>query len=303
MSSDTEKRKVILLVVGGVLLAILVCIYAFWKLFGSSPEVPIRDQVTVFPASETASNTLMINDANDVPSSVPNQLPVNTATDTPSDIQPSTEQESDWRDEVIEYSYDNSSSFSNNPLASDVTAPTPVDVPEISPVPYSPPPSYVTPRRIYNPSQFYTKFPELSENNFSDCGEVEVPTTQGEINSLISTLAEKAEVICLGKAIANNCSGARAKVFSIYTSGYLYVAERNDGVCGIGSSVDNDKVTLCSVEATMNDSTNEQKSLAEWQKIFKDEPGQTIADVFTNILAAPVVSIEGPGSDCQVSIL
>lgn len=302
MSQETENRKVIALVIVAIVIAILMCVYVFWLLFGGSEqEGPAQEQVTTFPDSEQVQEIVLLDDEDETTAGT-YQPPVGTATDTAEEILVAVE--SDWRDEVIKYS-NNQSSYTEEAPANEVEEPIYVyenyDEDYDSPVVSSPPPSYVTPSRsaYISPNDIPISiiYDKLSESSFSNCGKINAPNTEEGLEELLLSIAKNPEAICLGKAIAKNCEGARVAVSNSFYSGYIYVAERNDGVCGIGSTFDRNMVSLCSVEDLMNLNTNQQNNFSYWQNLFDDDPGQTFADAYEGSLN---YSESGKAVDCQL---
>ena len=302
----------ILLAVGGILIALAVLFFAGWQLFGTAvEETPVREQPTLFPPSQMNDGVKSVDDQNTLPDK-PNQLPVELATSSPESTEPPLggKLQADWRDEIVEVSspdYDSVAPDNDSPTYSEPsytenpppTYQTPTDNHQSY---YLPPPTYTpstyTPPVNYYPTQLY---PELSANQFTSCGRITLPNTSSEsrINRFIASLGRNSATICLGKAIAEDCRSSEVRVSGADISGYLYVTERNDGVCALGSSVDDDTATFCSVEGLMNSSTEDQKSFREWQASFANDPGQTFVDGYQNSLNLDE-TVTASVSDCII---
>lgn len=126
----------------------------------------------------------------------------------------------------------------------------------------------------------------LTVTRFKSCGTVTLGASESAIERYLSTIADTSEASCLGQAVANNCEDSRVSVsaFLGQVSGSVYVAERNDGECGVGVHFDGDEVlTLCSIADSLNTnlSASDQKTFTEWQAVFRREPGKTFASLIS----------------------
>lgn len=172
--------------------------------------------------------------------------------------------------------------------------PDPAIVPQSQPTPtYIPPaatsdPVYVPPAPI--------EVPTFSANSLQDCGTIEIPSSLSAQQRLLNSAASHPVVECLGEAIGEGCVAAEARIeVAGDVVNTLYVVERNDGVCSLGSSVGGDTVSLCSLTSIMRESTGEDRSFDEWAEEFAADPGDTLADLITtnpNILSTATYEYE-----------
>jgi hypothetical protein len=282
---DRDNRVTILQILC-VALFILLLICVLCKLFFCVPEsdenTPNPEQFTSFPPSELASDIeeeQYVKDTEVTPTPVAT-LPNNTF----------KRNTSNWRDEVVDHSSIPQTQVPNTtgeeyirslyvPPAADPTPP---------PIVYEP----------YVPPEVY---PELLVNEFDSCGTVVIPDPDNKLENamFVATFGRNPTAICMGTAIANDCDASRAYYTQGIDSGYVYIARRNDGVCGVGLSDDGTTVQLCSIEDLMNVSMKDSKSFAEWQLLYAEKPGQTFVNAYLSGLTTSVVAFDSSTSHCQ----
>ena len=215
----------------------------------------------------------------------------------------------DWRDDVVviesqSFSDESSLGLGNNLNQSE----TEVSSPYIPPQPYvyeSPeiaeyipfPEDYFDTDTTQTPvvptiEMEYKQFPKL---RFDSCGSVTAPDDPIEQLLFLQKLESNTAVTCMGKAVADDCDAAKvkARVTSYDETGDVYVAERPDGVCGVGGEF-NGLVTLCSIVDIMNSGNAETEDFDHWKKVFATDPGSTFVQMYYAYVANP----SGQNVDC-----
>lgn len=287
MAKSSDKSKLYLLIAAGIFLVVLAIVFVFWLLFRPQTEVPAPEQGATFPQGETVDTRVPIDTVE--PQTPVDQPPTEVVDQNETDVVEVPRP--DWRDGFVKYDT-HASDQTESEVVSPVTDTTvPFDVNDLYYVPRTPP-DLMTLDQIEIPSSLPDapdylsslpddiQYPELNNTKFDNCGSISLPVSENGFETFVSKLGDDSEMICLAKAIADNCDGARTKLTGSISE-YLYVTERNDGVCSVGSaSVDDDIIMLCSIEAILNQSKNETKSLTEWQKVFEDNPGQILIDTY-----------------------
>lgn len=157
------------------------------------------------------------------------------------------------------------------------SAPPPPPVSE--PEPYQPPESPDTDSTtdtVASPPEIE----RLQRTRFDDCGAVDVPSGALSQSYLFSNLDQEASVVCLGRAVPDNCEPSEVTVTSPDDGdGVVYVVKDNDDVCSLGFQESGvELVTLCGLEAIL-ETTNPNQEWEEWEAAFQAEPGRLMADV------------------------
>lgn len=307
--NPTNDKSLYLLIAASVFLVILSGVFVFWILFGGKgTEDTSGGQAVTFPTGGRAEDVqLPIDPVETNPLSTQN--PEDIVTEP---IEVINDTNSDWRDEVVEYE---SADIVADTLPNDVSIEDDyIDPYNTSDLYYKPiPPSsfhLLTPFRPTQPpiitdallsSAPPQEYTELSESNFTNCGQISVPyfSTEGSMINFISGLDNDRSVRCLGEAIVDDCDGAHMRL-SGSISGYLYVSERNDGECGVGPTIEgNDEVVmLCKVEDIMNEARNEYRTFEEWQEVFSEDPGGVFVEAFVSGLTDVNVTNQQALSNC-----
>lgn len=310
---DKEIKKILILGVITVLVLILLIVIF---LFGTKNN-PATDEFTTLPAEDITAienfSNLPDSDISNTPtSSFTDDIPV--APPAPPTPTASTNSAASWQDEVV-----TSSNVTQIDVASTPPEALPTTMPSVTSTglnpqtgqPYSREDlenqgSYldnykeiVTPidistinfsepefRDISTESLFPSEPIEtekLKNTSFKNCGSASLGATEGAIEKYLSSLANKSEASCLGKAVANDCQSARVRMSAVYgtVTGSVYVTERNDGVCGVGIKIDGhieSSVPFCSITDLLNTTvlSEDHKDFAGWANVLEKEPGKTI---------------------------
>lgn len=295
MNSDKSTRKVILLIIAIVVIAILALIYAYILLFSSSNKTSVDNQYATFPESGTDNvpNILPIDDVNDS-STQPSDVPVDTE-------EPVVINNADWRDEVFDTSSNNVVNYdkSNAGILSDSGQQEIDDLyaaaealsnympsyPSDSPLANHNPAEQMTFEEFDALTQAYYMPPQFVYSGVTNCGEINMPTNEDEYDRFSKTLHTNKSIICMGKAVANNCAKTELSFYAGETEQILYLAKRDDNVCAIGQSFEGvDYMNLCSFDKVMNVVANKNKNITEWQSDFSKEPGENFSKLFTSSL-------------------
>ncbi|NCT02133.1 hypothetical protein GW766_02700 [Candidatus Parcubacteria bacterium] len=310
---DSNNRKVIILAVVAVVVLVAVFIFTLNQLL--NPSEPSGENVTAFPES---------GDRTDIPPPitdefseeyVPTTFPEEVVPEQPDFSAELAANESDWREPIIAYSEQptagtdgvtsidtTSISVRSSSSVDDFIASGGLDYSKYESM-Y--PASFdmgngrvVTFEDLKNPASFaqaVNPYPSLVDDfaNAKLCGTVKVPQTESGQAKFYNDLPKYIEVICLGEAVANKCSPAITEV--IGPEGipfWVYVGERTDGVCGVGTTVVPKYVSLCNLASVLNTNTDNSYTFNQWISSFKSEPGKTFAKIFTS------ESRSISGSDC-----
>lgn len=144
-------------------------------------------------------------------------------------------------------------------------------------------PVETTPYKTSSPDQTALSVNETLEvKKWKDCGEIELPTGFGLV-TFAYTASKNQAVICVGESVANKCKSTKMNLMSGEDAvSTIILTELSGGECGVGISVQSDQATLCDLEKIMNHNSQERKSLSQWQKVFKAEPGPTFASMYVN---------------------
>lgn len=141
---------------------------------------------------------------------------------------------------------------------------------------------------------------QLRRTRFGDCGSIEIPTGALSQYSLMNNLAQEPTVQCLGRAVAQNCSGQAVEVESADFDSTLYVVKNNEDRCALGFRVEREEtITLCGLEPILEARGGDQ-SWEEWEDAFQADPGGMMADVVA-ANAQFLLGVSGvTGVGCQV---
>lgn len=313
---DSNNRKVIILAVVAVVILIAVFIFTLNQLLGPDKSSS-EDVVTSLPESDTRNDIPpIINDGVvQQPATSTSESVDNQATDTVVEPQPLIT-ESDWRESVVSYGGQAQTNQSASTAEAPVTSGSPYSVDDLVAnglvldydYSWAYPTSYdmgggrtLTPEDLANPTAFaaaVNPIPSLV-NSFAkvkSCGSLKVPASEGEQARFLNELETYQPVICMGEAVADNCEFAWAQVTNpdgIAMS--VYLAEREDGTCGVGTSYLPTHVSLCNFTDVMNAKTGDSLSYFEWLEVFMDEPGESFAKIFSSGTG------EISGADCVLS--
>lgn len=293
MDSDKSKLKVISLVVVGLSISVLSFIYAYSQLSGSPDKTD--EQFATFPDSEARElpPAIPADDSITQPSSIPATVDGDTVEQVTT-----VQRDVDWRDEIIQSSSNNTNSVSTivtqkteieaepdvesfYAAAEELSRYTP-EYPDYWPLPSSTPPdsmSFSEYSKVFNPTK-------INYINPSKCEDVVLPSSESEQKKFIDNLEKNNSVICMGKAVAEDCSYAKTEIINADTLQILVVAKRGDGVCVVGTSYDDKYVNLCSITNIMNSLTSKRNSFLDWKSLFMSKPGETFAQLYLGIPTA-----------------
>ncbi len=299
---DSNNRKVIILAVVAVVILVAVFIFTLNQLLGPDKSSS-EDAVTSFPESDTRTDIPpIINE--DVEQQPATSTPVsidNQATDT---VEPQPViTESDWRESVVSYGGQAQTNQSASTAETPVTSGSPYSVDDLVAnglvldydYSWAYPTSYdmgggrtLTPEDLANPTAFaaaVNPIPSLVSafEKVKSCGSLQVPSSESEQARFLNELDTYQPVICMGEAAADNCESAWAQVTNPDGMAMsVYLAEREDGTCAVGTSYLSTYVSLCNFTDVMNTKTGDNLSYFEWLEVFKDEPGESFAKIFSS---------------------
>lgn len=319
---DSNNRKIIVLVVVIVVILVAVFIFTLNQLLGPD-ETTSDPTVTPFPDSEVRTDVEpVVSDEEQTPSattSVPLSSDVVTEPIEANAV-PATP-ESDWREQVVTYG---SPAQSGSGVVDQAPA---TSVPAQSNTPYSVddlvanglvldynsynwayPTSYdmgngtvISADDLENADAFAAAISPFDSavETFTEarsCGVLRLPSSESALEKFVREVDTEDQVICMGEAVANNCEPA--KLIATGSEGdsyYIYVGEREDGVCSVGTTSEEAYVSLCALEAVMDENTNSNYSLTKWFSVFEEEPGESFAALFSTETGLIT------GSDCVMT--
>jgi len=299
MESDT--KKIIVLGITALVLIIGIFIFAFGQLFGDKettneeviapfPENTYRDDVAEIPVTDQVVTTLpLVSSTSD--SSLTNLENI------PEVLQGG--EEADWRDDVFSLIDEQTQATNENSGSVSVTPTNPSIETNDLQIDYdysSYYPTYVSlpngEQILLEDAQDQEKFleavnpiPVLTElfSTVESCGRLKMPSSERAIDDFFDKLETYDEVICLGEATIADCEPAWTEVITPEgITMWVYVAEREDGVCGFGNTYKQDYVSLCDLEAALNETVNNDVSLTEWFLEYQDEPGALFARLYNS---------------------
>ncbi|MEN9922339.1 MAG: hypothetical protein RL097_616 [Candidatus Parcubacteria bacterium] len=320
---DSNNRKIIVLV--AVIVVILVAVFIFTLNQLLRPDETASDPTVVpFPDSEVRTDIAPVTSNEAGAPAATTSTPfssndvVSEATEANSVLVTS---ESDWREQVVTYG---SPVQSGSGVVNQVPA-TPAPVQSGSPYSvddlvanglvldynsynWAYPTSYdmgngtvISADDLENADSFAAAISPFDSavETFAEaqsCGVLRLPSSVSALEKFIREIDTEDQVICMGEAIANDCESA--KLVAAGSEGdkyYIYVGEREDGVCSVGSTSEEAYVSLCALEAVMDENTNNNYSLTKWLSIFDDEPGESFASLFSTETGLIT------GSDCVMT--
>lgn len=113
------------------------------------------------------------------------------------------------------------------------------------------------------------------------CGEIRFPASETAQKELVSNIDKNEVAICLGRAAVDDCKPARAMVYTPNRLEIgLYIARRDDGVCGIGNMLYGGYVDMCSLTKSLHLQSDTQ-GYDHLQILYADDPGRIVQDIIT----------------------
>lgn len=290
MNLDKSTHKIIFLAIVGVSIAILALVFAYFLIFNSSDTSTTDKQFTTFPDGGIREIP-GVDQAGSIDDSVTApQIPISNE-ELEINQNNFNYDEIDWRDEIIQpNSYNTVPSQVNVKQSTTEDAKANIDALYAAAETlsnYKPkyPDEWAFPTNNLESMSFseYSKMfdpPVIDTDSFTNCKEINLPSNASEQERSISDLENNSSTICMGKAVANNCTSAKA-VVNGDVSQTVYVMEREDGECSIGTAYGNSAyVSLCSIKDMLNAMTGEKKEFSEWRIKFSTEPGKTFAALY-----------------------
>ncbi|MCA9355711.1 hypothetical protein KC865_04195 [Candidatus Kaiserbacteria bacterium] len=192
----------------------------------------------------------------------------------------SLQTQSDWRDEVIELSQNGDDTLKGDTFISTGIESGSDSQDELEAL-------FLASERLASltPQQLDLSsipgIPTIDTSDSLDCGRFVMPSTESATKETLKELEENETLKCMGKAIADNCTTAQIDIINLGFHGHAYVSALEDGSCGFGFTFgDEELVTFCGIESTMNASTGENRSFDEWREHFAKNPGELFASLY-----------------------
>lgn len=314
---DSEKSKLILIAIAAIVISILIFFFLY-KLF-SDPEAGVIDTTPVsFPDSVERSDLQPTDEDTTVvvapTSSDPVQPVVEAETETdskPFELQGQTV--GNWRDDVVSYSQQGSGITSSTAGEGSVSDLPDSVVNSETAISYDYSDYFPETVTLANGQTIlledaldFEKYkeainpiPSLAEefNSVESCGTVEIPEGTSALKAFLNELDQSEAATCLGEAVLHDCDLAWVLVTTADQSPmWVYVAMRDDGVCGLGNTYQADSVNLCDMTATLNYITKQDYTFDDYVKSYTDQPGMIFKDIYSTDAAFMGVS----NLDCQL---
>ncbi len=305
---DSKNSNRNLLIGGGILVVLLIAlfIYMFTQFLGTDDTAP-EETTTPFPESGLRDDlgptdggdgyVGFASSTDNLGTGLPDPTPT---TNIPS--RPLAGQEADWKDEVVSYTgpgqvvVPSTGNTSGSPLVPtgdySISTDFMFDIDQMSRTPSQVklPNGVVVPyedlTNLDKMMKAYQNNPSLVEEfaTVKSCGQLTMPRSEKAVEQFFAQLHTFPEIACLGNAVADNCKSTWLDVMTQYRIPLrVYVAERNDGVCGYGNTNVKGSVELCSIAFAMNTINEDSKTFDQWMKEFESEPGETFAQLYTEL--------------------
>jgi hypothetical protein len=310
---DSEKRKLAIMGILSVLILIAIFILLYFTLFKPKDEPSEEATASAFPeSSERIDTTPITEDNNYVGVSATSSVDTEaSATESEENIPAELVKngESDWRNEMIIYSSQDETNPSNenmstaaNNSANDLSDPTGTIVEDEFEIDYDYSTYYPEFIEFGNDGQLMrledmlgrdqfistlNQTPSLADEFVSveSCGTVDVSFSEDdEIQT--SELDEYEESICFGEAILRDCRSATISIQVQNNILHMYVTERENGICSIGSGYLPTHATFCDLHMESRD----------LEKQYTNEPGKLFKDLFEREISGESSS----DSSCQL---
>ena len=284
----TERNKVLLLGGVGMTVVILLLLLVVSRFSDLPGATTIQDDTLVNQVDGTQPVQAVNEDESDTVSEVSEPFLAQPNSQPTLDEAP----EQSWQDKVVQYDQAPGNTEVNAPATESQGSGSPysiADLPNLDLnindnstgyVPPPPKPIVVNPPASNNDDD--ATIATLKSVSFRTCGSVSIPTGFGLALFALSAKNDPA-IECLGKAIASqSCGDVSASIESDGEAlGTVYVTARpDDSVCSVGVPASGGEVSLCSVEQLMNIGLKENKTMAQWQVYFADDPGRAFTDLY-----------------------